>query len=151
MTRSHYEKLFADYPDLVQIKDFRAMLGGITEATALKIIEQGHVKFYYIRRRHLIPKVCVIDYLMGISYASQPVIPDQTPGKRRKPGTGCLYQINDHLWEGKYSPRNAYGRRISRNVYAKTREACEKKLTDLITRMDREILAQKARMAEKTE
>lgn len=27
-----------------------------------------------------------------------------TPFKYRKRGTGCLYQINDHLWEGKYSP-----------------------------------------------
>ena len=25
-------------------------------------------------------------------------------GQRRKPGTGCVSQINDHLWEGRYSP-----------------------------------------------
>ena len=33
-------------------------------------------------------------------------------GTRRKPGTGCLHQINDHLWEGKYSPRGPDGKRI---------------------------------------
>ena len=27
-------------------------------------------------------------------------------GQRRKPGTGCISQINDHLWEGRYSPEN---------------------------------------------
>ena len=47
-------------------------------------------------------------------------------GKHRKPGTGCVSKINDHLYEGKYSPRDANGKRISRNVYAKTREECEK-------------------------
>jgi len=151
-TREHYEKMYADYPDLVRIKDFRVMLGGVTEKTALKILEQGKVKFYYNRRRHLIPKVCVIDYLMGIDYTSQEVkLLAQEPGKRRKPGTGCLYQINDHLWEGKYSPRNAHGKRITKNVYAKTRDACEKKLMVLIAQMDQEILSQKARMMQDNE
>lgn len=146
-TREHYEKMYADYPDLVRIKDFRVMLGGITEKTALKILEQGKIKFYYNRRRHLIPKVCVIDYLMGIDYASHEVkLLEQEPGKRRKPGTGCLFQINDQLWEGKYSPRNAYGKRITKNVYAKTRDDCEKKLMVLIAQMDQEIISQKAQM-----
>lgn len=146
-TREHYEKLFAAYPDVVRMEDFRAMLGGVTEVTALKILEQGQIKFFFIRRRHLIPKVCVIDYLLGVNRISQEVpLAEQTPGKRRRPGTGCLYQINDHLWEGKYSPRNAYGKRISKNVYAKTREACEKKLMVLIAKMDQEIIAHKARL-----
>ncbi len=97
--------------------------------------------------RHLIPKVCVIDYLLGVNRISQEVpLADQKSGKRRRPGTGCLYQINDHLWEGKYSPRNAYRKRITKNVYAKTRDACEKKLMVLIAKMDQEILSQKARM-----
>lgn len=61
-TREHYEKMFADSPDLVQVKDFRVMPGGVTEKTSLKTPE---------------------------------------PGKRRRPGTGCLHQINDHLWEDK--------------------------------------------------
>lgn len=143
-TREHYEKQFANYPDVVLIKDFRAMLGGITEKTALKILEQGNIKFFYIRRRHIIPKICIIDYLMGIDFSSQKVrLISQEPGKRRRPGTGCLYKINDHLWEGKYSPTNADGKRITKNVYAKTRETCEKKLMMLIAQMDQEILVQK--------
>ena len=146
-TREHYEKKFASYPDVVRIEDLRAMLGGITEATALKILEQGNIKFFFIRRRHLIPKACIIEYLLGVNRISQEVpLAEQQPGKRRRPGTGCLYQINDHLWEGKYSPRNAHGKRISKNVYAKTREACEKKLMVLIAKMDQEIIAHKARL-----
>ncbi len=28
-------------------------------------------------------------------------------GKYRKPGTGCVTQISDHLWEGRYSLRSS--------------------------------------------
>ena len=52
-------------------------------------------------------------------------------GQRRKPGTGCVTQINDHLWEGRYSPI-VNGQRMARNVYAKTEAECEKKLAELI-------------------
>ena len=38
-------------------------------------------------------------------------------GKYRKPGTGCVTMINDHLYEGRFSPR-VNGKRISRNIYA---------------------------------
>lgn len=65
---------------------------------------------------------------------------------RRKPGTGGVYQLNDHLWEGKYSPRDANKKRISRNVYAKTKEECEEKLAVLIEEMKREIAAEKERL-----
>ena len=72
-----------------------------------------------------------------------------TPFKYRKRGTGCLYQINDHLWEGKYSPRDAHGKRISRNVYAKTREECEEKLAAMIEEMKQEIAAEKEKLKTK--
>lgn len=64
-----------------------------------------------------------------------------TPVKlpRRKPGTGCVSQINDHLWEGRYSPVWPDGKKHSRNVYAKTREECEEKLKELILEMKAEI------------
>jgi hypothetical protein len=66
--------------------------------------------------------------------------------KYRKPGTGGVYQLNDHLWEGKYSPRDAHGKRISRNVYAPTREECEAKLAALIVKTQSEIAAEKAKL-----
>lgn len=143
-SRKQYENALRDYPDLVSVKDLQIILGGITRKTALEFLEQGCIKYFYIRKKHLIPKVSIIDYLTGEGgspYASSR-IPKQR-GTRRKPGTGCLYQINDHLWEGKYSARNAQGKRISRNVYAHTRSECEEKLMLLIAQMNREFLAQR--------
>lgn len=143
-SRKQYENALRDYPDLVSVKDLQMILGGITRKTALEFLEQGCIKYFYIRKNHLIPKVSIIDYLTGegVSPYTPPRIPKQK-GTRRKPGTGCLYQINDHLWEGKYSPRNAQGKRISRNVYAHTRSECEEKLMVLIAQMNREILAER--------
>ena len=63
-------------------------------------------------------------------------------GQRRKPGTGCVSRINDHLWEGRYSPI-INGQRMARNVYAKTEAECEMKLAELIREMKEEIAAAK--------
>ena len=63
-------------------------------------------------------------------------------GKIRKPGTGCVTMINDHLYEGRFTPR-VNGKRISKNVYAKTREKCEEKLAELIKTMKAEIAKMK--------
>lgn len=35
-------------------------------------------------------------------------------GKMRRAGTGCITKINDNLYEGRYSPRGADGKRISK-------------------------------------
>ena len=53
-------------------------------------------------------------------------------GKIRKPGTGCITEINDHLFEGCYSPMWVDGKKRGFNVYAKTREEVEVKLEELI-------------------
>ena len=58
--------------------------------------------------------------------------------KIRKSGTGCVTMINEHLYEGRYSPK-INGKRMARNVYAKTREECEEKLAELIKTMKAEI------------
>ena len=64
-------------------------------------------------------------------------------GKIRKHGTGCVTMINDHLYEGRFSPR-VNGKRIARNIYATTREECEEKLKTLIAEMKKEIAEIKA-------
>ena len=96
----------------------------------------------------------------GLCEAEQtPAKPEKQPqrekfepykGKYRKPGTGCVSEINDHLFEGRYSPTNAYGKRISKNVYAKTREECEKKLVELIAQTKAEIAEEKNRLKAET-
>ena len=65
-------------------------------------------------------------------------------GKYRKPGTGCISQINDHLWEGRYSPK-VNGKRMPRNVYAKTGGRVRGELAELIREMKAEIAAGKER------
>lgn len=67
----------------------------------------------------------------------------KTP-KYRKPGTGGVYMINDHLYEGRFTPRNAQGKRESHNVYAHTREECEKLLAEMIIEVKSKIAAGKA-------
>ena len=59
-------------------------------------------------------------------------------GKYRKPGTGCITKINDHLWEGRYSPK-VNGKKMVRNIYVHTEEECEEKLAELIKIMKAEI------------
>ena len=63
--------------------------------------------------------------------------------KIRKSGTGCVYQINDTLWEGSFFPRLPDGKRKKFNVYAKTRDECEKLLAEMIIKKKAEIAEMK--------
>ena len=65
----------------------------------------------------------------------------------RRPGTGCVSQINDHLFEGRYSSKWIDGKKHARNIYAHTREECEEKLAALIVQMKRELAELKAAQA----
>ena len=69
-------------------------------------------------------------------------------GKIRKSGTGCIYQINDHLWEGSFYPRLPSGKRKKFNVYAESRDQCETKLAEMITQKKAEIAEEKAKRKE---
>ncbi len=60
-------------------------------------------------------------------------------GTRRRAGTGCMSQINEKLWEGRYSPKYPDGKKHAKNVYAHTKEECEVKLAQLIVEMKAEI------------
>lgn len=87
--------------------------------------------------------------LTAKSSAGQDTVPIEfTPYKPkiRKPGTGCVTMINDHLYEGRYTPTNAYGKRESHNIYAKTREECEEKLAEMIAEVKAQIKAEKEKM-----
>ena len=67
-------------------------------------------------------------------------------GKIRRAGTGCLYQINENLWEGSYSPKLADGKRKKFTVYAKTRKECEVLLADMIPKIKAEIAEEKEKL-----
>ena len=66
--RKYYEKLYERYPDLVTLNQFRKMLGGIGECTARKLVQQKHIKSFKIRGTYMIPKACVIDYVLSSHY-----------------------------------------------------------------------------------
>jgi len=74
--------------------------------------------------------------------AEKPNMTDFKPyvGRKRRSGTGCISEINDHLFEGRYSPKWPDGKKHARNVYAHTREECEEKLKVLIAEMKAEIV-----------
>ena len=70
-------------------------------------------------------------------------------GKIRKSGTVGIYEINDHLYEGRFTPTNAHGKRESHNVYAHTREECEILLEKMITEVRAQITKEKEQLAKK--
>lgn len=66
--------------------------------------------------------------------------------QRRKPGTGCISQINETLWEGRYSPICPDGKKHPRNIYAHSLEECEIKLAEMIAEVKSEIAQEKERL-----
>lgn len=69
--KAYYKKLFADYPDIVDVITFRQMLGGIGYNFALKIILENKIGHLVVGRRFMIPKVCIINYVLSKDYAGR--------------------------------------------------------------------------------
>ena len=134
----------------MDVKTLSAMLGHVSAATTLDI-------YTHITDDMRLTAAANIDRGIGKAapqeggsepgqetapaQAEKPSMTDFKPymGKMRKPGTGCITEINDHLFEGRYSPMWIDGKKHSRNVYAHTREECEEKLKVLFVEMKVEI------------
>ena len=75
--------------------------------------------------------------------ASEPTPTKATPEKEfepykdkiRKSGTGCVTMINDHLYEGRFTPTNADGKRISRNIYAHSKREAKRTSARLLDKV----------------
>ena len=67
-------------------------------------------------------------------------------GQRRKAGTGCVTQINEKLWEGRYSPVWPDGKKHPRNIYAHSEDECEELLAEMIAQVKAEINAERKRL-----
>lgn len=65
MRRQRRDKLFSDYPDVVNVKQMCAMLGGIGMKTAYSLLQNGEIRYMKIGKSFKIPKVCIIEYLIG--------------------------------------------------------------------------------------
>ena len=138
----------------MDIKTLSAMIGHISSETTLNI-------YSHITDTMQQQAAVRIDREIGGTDAEMPTITESKAStepsrdvateavfepykpKIRKSGTGCVYQINDTLWEGSFYPRMPDGKRKKFNVYAKTREECEKLLEELIAEKKAEIAAEK--------
>ena len=134
----------------MDVKTLSAMLGHVSAATTLDI-------YTHITDDMRLTAAANIDRSIGKvapqedasepgqetapAQAEKPRMTDFKPyvGRKRRSGTGCVTEINDHLFEGRYSPKWPDGKKHARNVYAHTREECEEKLKALIVEMKAEI------------
>lgn len=137
----------------MDVKTLSAMLGHVSAATTLDI-------YTHVTDTMQAEAAAKID--QGIGKAVPQELPTEPKkkrtmttfqpymGKMRKPGTGYIGQKGPNLWEGRYSPTWIDGKKHARNIYAHTREECEKKLKMLITGMKDELAELKRQKAEGT-
>ena len=59
------DKMFSNYPDVVDIKQLCEMLGGIGPKTAYQLLHEGKIKYFKIGRGFRIPKQSVITFLQA--------------------------------------------------------------------------------------
>lgn len=57
--------MFAKYPDVVEVNQLREMLGGISRKLAYRLLADNEIRSVRVGRTYKIPKVCVIEYLLG--------------------------------------------------------------------------------------
>ncbi len=136
----------------MDIKTLSTIIGHVSSATTLNV---------YAHVTDDMRKSAAVKIDQGIAGAEPQAAPETMrrkpvrtsfhakKGKYRKPGTGCISQINDHLWEGRYSPK-VNGKRVTRNVYAHSEAECEKLLAKMIATMKAEITAEKERLQNET-
>ena len=63
-TENYYQRMFVDYPDIVNIRDLMKMLA-IGRNKALELVNTKQIKGILIGNRYRIPKWNVIRYLMN--------------------------------------------------------------------------------------
>ena len=130
----------------MDIKTLSTIIGHVSTATTLNVYAHVTDEMRKTAAAKIDRGITKAKNTQNINTASRKPTPSTFQpykGQRRKPGTGCISQINETLWEGRYSPRLPDGSRLARNVYAHSEEECEQKLADLIVQMKAEIAAQR--------
>ena len=59
------QSMFENYPDVVEVDDLRKRLGGISKKLAYRLLSDQEIRSVRVGRTYKIPKICVIEYLMG--------------------------------------------------------------------------------------
>ena len=141
----------------MDIKTLSAIIGHVRSATTINIY--SHITdTMQVQAANRIEKAIrdgesAKAYPTPVESVAESKLPQRfTPymGKIRKSGIGGIYQINDHLYEGRYTPTNAQGKREVHTVYAKTREECERLLNEMIPSVRAKIQTEKATTEGKT-
>lgn len=65
MRLQKHDKMFREYPDVVNIQQMCAMLGGIGPNTAYQLLKAGNIRYIRIGKSFKIPKICIIEYLLN--------------------------------------------------------------------------------------
>ena len=132
----------------MDIKTLSTIIGHVTSATTLNVYAHVTDTMRENAAASIDRGIAGIEPPRRASSPAKPKVAktDFQPVKRkyRKPGTGCVSQISEHLWEGRYSPK-INGKRMARNVYAHTEAECEEKLAHMIREMKAEIASKKER------
>ena len=133
----------------MDIKTLSTVIGHVSSSTTLNIYAHVTDEMRQTAARKIDQGIGKTEFKAETESAAKKSTPSAFrpyKGKRRKPGTGCVTQINDHLWEGRYSPVWPDGKKHPRNVYTKTREDCEWLLAEMILQMKAEIAVEKERL-----
>ena len=136
----------------MDIKTLSAIIGHVSSATTLDIYSHITDEMQANAANKIEKRFAKNEPFEQSEYETQKQAPSSVEsfepykGKIRKSGTGGIYELNDHLFEGRYSPTNAYGKREVHTVYAKTREECERLLDEMIPKVRAEIKAEKERL-----
>ena len=129
----------------MDIKTLSTIIGHVSTATTLNVYAHVTDEMRKIAAAKIDRGIAKSESLQDIDTAPRKPAPSTFlphKGQRRKPGTGCVSQINEKLWEGRYSPKLPNGARLARNVYAHSEKECEQKLAELIVQTKAEIAAQ---------
>jgi len=62
--------MFEEYQDVVGVDDLCLMLNGISRKLAYKLLKKGDIRSIRIGREYKIPKIRVIEYILGQNYNS---------------------------------------------------------------------------------
>ena len=120
----------ATAPDYAQdIKTLSAIIGHVSSATTLDIYSHVTDEMQANAANKMEKRFAKNEPFEQSEYETQKQAPpslesfEPYKGKIRKSGTGGIYELNDHLFEGRYSSTNAYGKRGEvHTVYAAKRE-----------------------------
>lgn len=133
----------------MNIKTLSTIIGHVSTATTLNVYAHVTDEMRKTAAAKIDRGIAKAENTQNINTAPRKPTPSTFQpykGQRRKPGTGCISQINENLWEGRYSPIWPDGKKHPRNIYAHSLEECEQKLAELIVQMKAEIAVQRQQL-----